>query len=157
AFLGLFVGSFLNVVIHRVPIGESVVRPRSRCPQCGHEISWYDNIPVLSWLLLRGKCRNCGNPISVRYPLVELLTAAVFGALAWSLGARPGPVPGSLWVGGVGVALAAIALDPKRLPDVLPLPSSAVVGALLLVPAVAYDAWGAYLRAWLAALALAAF
>src|SRR5262245_10539922 len=119
ALLGLFVGSFLNVVIHRVPKGESVVRPRSHCPGCGNEIAWYDNIPVLSWLLLRGRCRSCGTRISVRYPLVELLTAVVFGALAWAMADQPWAVPAYLWVGGVGVALAAIDLDTHRLPDVL--------------------------------------
>lgn len=157
ALLGLFVGSFLNVVIHRVPIGESVVRPRSRCPQCEHEIAWYDNVPVVSWLVLRGKCRSCKNPISVRYPLVELLTAVVFGALAWAMADQPWAVPAYLWVGGVGVALAAIDLDTYRLPDVLTLPSYPVTGLLLLLPAIAYDAWGDYLRAWLAALALVGF
>jgi leader peptidase (prepilin peptidase)/N-methyltransferase len=157
ALLGLFVGSFLNVVIHRVPIDESVVRPRSRCPGCGHEIAWYDNLPVLSWLLLRGKCRSCKETISIRYPVIELLTAVVFGALAWAMADQPWAVPAYLWVGGAGVALAAIDIDTKRLPDVITLPSYPVVGVLLLIPAVVYDAWGDYLRAWLAAVALAAF
>ena len=79
--LGLAIGSFLNVVIHRVPAKESVVRPRSRCPQCGTELASRDNVPVLSWFLLRGKCRTCGKPISARYPLVELATAALFVAM----------------------------------------------------------------------------
>lgn len=157
ALLGLFVGSFLNVVIHRVPAGESVVRPRSRCPACGHEIAAYDNIPVLSWLVLRGRCRSCDAPIAIRYPLVEVLTALVFGVLAWALADQPWAVPAYLWVGGAGMALAVIDLDTQRLPDKLTLPSYPVVGVLLLLPAVAYDAWGSYLRAWLAALALAAF
>ena len=73
--LGLVVGSFLNVVIHRVPRKESVVAPRSRCPQCDAPLAPRDNVPVVSWLLLRGKCRRCGTSISIRYPLVELLTA----------------------------------------------------------------------------------
>lgn len=76
--VGLCVGSFLNVVIGRVPGGESVVRPRSRCPQCGHALSWYENIPLLSWLFLRGRCRSCKTPISVRYFVVELLTGMLF-------------------------------------------------------------------------------
>ncbi len=80
---GLVVGSFLNVVIHRLPAGESVVRPRSRCPECGHAIAWYDNVPVLSYLILRGRCRGCGTPISIRYALVELLTCAVSIAVYW--------------------------------------------------------------------------
>src|SRR5437762_1848862 len=71
---GLTIGSFLNVVIARVPKEESIVRPRSRCPRCGHQLPWYENIPVFSYLALRGKCSSCKAPISPRYPLVELLT-----------------------------------------------------------------------------------
>jgi leader peptidase (prepilin peptidase)/N-methyltransferase len=78
---GACVGSFLNVCIHRVPREQSIVNPRSRCPQCGTPISWRDNIPLLSFLLLRGKCRHCGRPISPRYFLVELLTASLFAAV----------------------------------------------------------------------------
>lgn len=78
--MGLSIGSFLNVVIARVPQGESVVRPRSKCPKCGHALAWYDNVPVVSWLVLRGKCRSCQAPISPRYILVELLTGALFMA-----------------------------------------------------------------------------
>lgn len=80
AVLGLSVGSFLNVVIARVPRDESIVRPRSKCPTCGTALLWYDNIPVVSWLVLRGKCRTCNAPISPRYLLVELLTGALFVA-----------------------------------------------------------------------------
>jgi leader peptidase (prepilin peptidase)/N-methyltransferase len=75
---GLLIGSFLNVCIHRWPENQSVVAPRSRCPACGHQIVWYDNIPVLSWLLLRARCRHCRGPIHWRYPLVEILAAACF-------------------------------------------------------------------------------
>src|SRR6266403_2182524 len=85
--VGAVVGSFLNVVIARVPKGRSIVSPGSRCPRCGSSIAWYDNIPVLSWLLLRGRCRNCGLPISPRYPLVEVLT----GVLAVAVVRRVGP------------------------------------------------------------------
>lgn len=76
--LGLCIGSFLNVVIARVPYEQSVIRPGSRCPKCGHTLSWYENIPLLSWLALRGRCRGCKTPISIRYPLVELLTGLLF-------------------------------------------------------------------------------
>src|SRR5436309_6749414 len=93
--LGLAVGSFLNVVIYRVPRKESVVRPRSRCPGCGTQLADRDNIPVVSWLLLRGRCRTCGEPISARYPLVELGTAALFVAAALRFGAD-WAVPGFL-------------------------------------------------------------
>ncbi|MGH3452480.1 MAG: prepilin peptidase, partial [Haloechinothrix sp.] len=80
--LGLIFGSFLAVVIGRLPRGESIVRPRSRCPACGAEIRARDNIPVVSWLLLRGRCRACGARISVEYPLTELATGALFAAAA---------------------------------------------------------------------------
>lgn len=76
--LGLVIGSFLNVVIARVPAGESIAHPPSRCPKCGHQIRWYENIPVLSWLFLRAKCSGCKAPISVRYPLIELVTGGLF-------------------------------------------------------------------------------
>ena len=81
--LGLLVGSFLNVVIYRVPAGLSIVAPPSACPHCGARIRPYDNIPVVSWLLLRGRCRDCGEPISPRYPLVELGTGGLFAVVAW--------------------------------------------------------------------------
>src|SRR5262245_25293163 len=80
---GAIIGSFLNVVIHRVPLEESIVFPNSRCPSCGAVIAFYDNIPILSWVLLGAKCRRCKERISFRYPAVELLTAALFVAVAW--------------------------------------------------------------------------
>jgi leader peptidase (prepilin peptidase) / N-methyltransferase len=80
--VGLCVGSFLNVVLYRLPRGMSVAMPPSACPACGHLIRWRDNIPVLSWLLLRGRCRDCRNPVSIRYPLIEAGTAVVAGAIA---------------------------------------------------------------------------
>ena len=83
---GAMVGSFLNVVIHRVPNEESIVFPNSACPNCKKSIKPYDNIPILSWLILRGKCRNCRNPISPRYPAVELLTALLFALTSWQIG-----------------------------------------------------------------------
>ncbi|HEX2092819.1 MAG TPA: prepilin peptidase [Longimicrobiaceae bacterium] len=86
AVLGAAVGSFLNVCIYRLPEGESVVSPRSRCPECGHQIGWRDNVPVLSWILLRGRCRGCGTRISIQYPLVELTTALLWLAAAVRFG-----------------------------------------------------------------------
>jgi leader peptidase (prepilin peptidase) / N-methyltransferase len=80
--LGLMIGSFLNVVAYRVPRGESLVKPGSHCTTCGEAVRPYDNVPVLSWLLLRGRCRGCGDRISVRYPAIELITALVFAAIA---------------------------------------------------------------------------
>ncbi|HEV2147181.1 MAG TPA: prepilin peptidase [Longimicrobiaceae bacterium] len=86
ALVGAAVGSFLNVCVYRLPEGESVVSPRSRCPECGLQIGWRDNVPVLSWLLLRGRCRGCGTGISVQYPLVELTVALLWLAAAIRFG-----------------------------------------------------------------------
>ena len=80
--VGSAIGSFLNVLLYRVPRGESIVRPRSRCPRCHTQIAERDNIPVVSWLLLRGRCRTCSEPISIRYPLVELVAGVVFAVAA---------------------------------------------------------------------------
>ena len=87
--LGLLVGSFLNVVVHRLPRGESVVTPRSRCPACARPIGALENVPVLSWICLRGRCRGCGAPIPLRYPAVELATGVVFAAITAVHGPRP--------------------------------------------------------------------
>jgi leader peptidase (prepilin peptidase)/N-methyltransferase len=168
ALLGLAVGSFINVVVHRLPLmlerqwwgdvaaqlGDAdsfrrvfavnapdrlalaagglekaiadlppltLARPASRCPACGHRIRWYENIPLLSWLVLRGKCSACAAPIGLRYPLVELGTAALFAAVAW----RHGPLPETLlWCGVTAtlLALAVIDWDTTVLPDALTLP-----------------------------------
>ena len=84
--LGACVGSFLNVCVYRWPEDKSVISPPSTCPNCGSRIKWYDNVPVLGWLWLRGKCRACGAPISIQYPLVELVTAALWVMAAWRFG-----------------------------------------------------------------------
>ncbi len=154
--VGLLVGSFLNVVIARVPEGESVVAPRSRCPKCGNEIASRDNIPVVSWLLLRARCRHCGEPISARYPVVELGHAALWLVMLWSFG-WTWELPPYLYLASVGLALAAIDLDTKRLPNALTLPSYVVLGLLFVIPAAVDGDWSAYLRAWLAAAALFGF
>ncbi|HUZ11131.1 MAG TPA: prepilin peptidase [Acidimicrobiales bacterium] len=86
ALFGLIIGSFLNVVVHRAPRGISIVRPGSSCPRCGALLGGRENVPVLSWLMLRGRCRHCGEPISPRYPLVELVTGAGFAVMAWAVG-----------------------------------------------------------------------
>lgn len=104
AALGGAVGSFLNVVIYRLPAGESLVHPGSHCPACRHPIRWYDNVPILSWFVLRGRCRDCGSPISMRYPLVEAITAALFvavGAMEGLSGGANLPLPPVATVGGV--------------------------------------------------------
>ena len=148
--LGAVVGSFLNVVIHRVPAGLSVVRPPSACPACSSPVRAYDNVPVLSWLVLRAKCRDCGAPISARYPLVELGTAAAFVVVAAILG--PQLVLGTavlpliaelvvllalLYLAAVSIALAAIDLDVHRLPNSIVLPAYLVGGVALTVAAIA--------------------
>jgi prepilin signal peptidase PulO-like enzyme (type II secretory pathway) len=141
---GALIGSFLNVVIARVPAGRSVVRPASACGSCGGEIRWYDNVPVLSWLVLRARCRDCSAPISARYPLVELGTALFFGIVAWvflpevltagsaadALGSALALVA-YLYLAAISVALAAIDLDVSRLPNKIVMPAYAVGGALL--------------------------
>jgi leader peptidase (prepilin peptidase)/N-methyltransferase len=130
AILGLLIGSFLNVVIWRVPRGESIVSPPSACPRCGHMIRPRDNVPVVSWIVLRGRCRDCREPISVRYPLVEAGTGVVFGLTAWWTGAT-WALPAYLYLAGIAVALALIDLDTKRLPNAIVLPSYPVAIALL--------------------------
>ncbi len=144
--LGVAVGSFLNVVIWRVPRGESVVSPPSHCPGCDSPILRRDNVPVLSWLLLRGRCRGCRSPISPRYPLVELLTGAVFVGTGLRFGVTLELVA-FLYLAAVGVALAAIDLDVHRLPNAIVLPSYAVVGGLLTLTAAVEDRWPDLLRA----------
>ncbi|CAL8977562.1 Type 4 prepilin-like proteins leader peptide-processing enzyme [Cellulomonas sp. T2.31MG-18] len=147
--LGLLIGSFLNVVVWRVPRGESVVRPPSACPRCGRAIRARDNIPVLSWLMLRGRCRDCGAPIARRYPLVEAGTGIAFAVAAWATGPS-WRLPALLYLVGAGIALALIDLDVHRLPDPIVLPSYGAALALLALaswnPGSASD-WGALLRA----------
>jgi leader peptidase (prepilin peptidase)/N-methyltransferase len=128
--LGLLIGSFLNVVIHRVPAGESIVKPRSRCPNCGTELANRDNIPVISWLVLRGKCRTCAHPISVRYPIVEGLTGLLFAAEAAKFGFEA-ELPAYLVLTAFLVALSAIDLDTFLLPKKLVWPAF-FSGAVLL-------------------------
>lgn len=151
--LGLAVGSFLNVVIWRVPRGESVVRPRSRCPECHHAIRARDNIPVVSWIILRGRCRDCRAPVKLRYPIVEGSTGVLFGLLAWHFGPAAA-LPAFLYLGAISVALASIDLDLHRLPNSLTLPSYVVGGVLLLVASIfdGHPAW--LLRAGLGMVAL---
>ena len=145
--VGACVGSFLNVVAYRLPREcMSIVRPRSRCTQCSAWISWRDNLPLLSWLLLRGRCRNCRTRISLRYPLVELTTAAWFAGAAWFLGGaqllRGIPEQGALWlhfavmtlIFCVLLVLALIDWDYRILPDQL------TIGGMIVGPLLAFAA-----------------
>src|SRR5689334_3284321 len=131
---GAIIGSFLNVVIHRVPLEESIVFPNSRCPSCGAVIAFYDNIPVLSYVLLGAKCRSCKEHISFRYPAVELLTAAVFVLVAWRDGFTPA-LPFDLIF--VSALLSLMFIDAMHwyLPDVITFPGMAfAVVARLAIP-----------------------
>jgi leader peptidase (prepilin peptidase)/N-methyltransferase len=202
ALLGLAIGSFLNVVVHRLPLmlerqwwgdvaaqlGDAdsykrvfgaaaperfalaagglekaiaalsplgLARPPSRCPACGHRLRWYENLPVLSWIALRAKCSACGARISLRYPLVEMGTAALFAALAWRIGPQPVLFAWCAF-GAVLLALALIDWDTTVLPDALTLPllwSGLIAAALGWLPelSVAQSVWGAaagYLSLW---------
>ena len=146
--LGLAVGSFNNVVIARVPVGASIVAPASRCPTCQHAIRNRHNIPVLGWLALQGRCADCRSSISVRYPLIEIITAALFVAITLRIGPNdPAALPAYLYFTAAGVALAAIDVEYHRLPDVIVLPSYPVVLVLLGVAALVDRDFSALLRA----------
>ncbi len=132
--VGLVVGSYLNVLVHRLPLGQSTVLPRSRCPACGAAIRARDNVPVLSWLLLRGRCRDCGAAISARYPLVELLAGAAFAGCALRFGFGLAALGAAVLVA-LLIALAAIDIDHFLLPDKLTLPGIVLgLGAQFVVP-----------------------
>lgn len=176
ALFGLCIGSFLNVVIHRLPLMMerewreeahalaevqgppppelTLWKPSSRCPCCGHQIRWLENLPVLSYVLQGGRCRSCRTPISKRYPLIELLTAVLFGLVGWRIGARPEAV---LWCGFMAtlVAAAGIDWDTTLLPDSLTQPllwAGLLAGLLHWTPVSLPQAvWGAvagYLSLW---------
>ncbi|WP_150307839.1 prepilin peptidase [Planctomonas psychrotolerans] len=165
--LGLLIGSFLNVVIHRVPRGESVVSPASACPGCGTPIRRRDNVPVLSWLLLRGRCRDCRMGIPARYPLIELGTAIFFavtavrfaGALVRAdtgteVAAEAVVLVAYLYLAAISVALATIDLETHRLPNAIVLPAYVVGIAALAVAALLTPDAEALLRAGVGAMAM---
>ncbi|WP_308467468.1 prepilin peptidase [Rathayibacter soli] len=167
---GLLIGSFLNVVAYRVPAGVSIVSPPSACPNCGRAIRPWDNVPVLSWLVLRGKCRDCAEPISKRYPLVELGTGVGFVAVTvwwWVEVSRAGvsrrllaPLAGSstsvvasvlvlvafLYLAAISVVLGLIDIDVHKLPNRIVLPSYLVVVVLFTAAAALSGDWGALAR-----------
>ncbi|RLK49697.1 prepilin peptidase [Microbacterium telephonicum] len=179
ALLGLIIGSFLNVVIYRVPVGIPLTRP-SQCPHCDSPVKPWQNVPVVSWLLLRGKCANCGAPISVRYPLVELATGVAFAGVVWmlveseafrlaSLAQRPeaGAEVGALafafiavaylYLAAISIALTMIDLDMRRLPNPIVLPSYIALAVLFTAACLAGAPWDALLRAAIGGAALFAF
>lgn len=149
--IGLFgslVGSFLNVVIYRIPLKRSIVSPPSACTGCGSRIKSYDNIPVLSWLLLRGKCRECKTAISMRYPIVELSTGIFFGIVAWKFHGSALPLlVAFLYLAAVSIALALIDLDTHTLPNRIVIPSYFVGVLLLGATGLISGNYGALLRA----------
>jgi leader peptidase (prepilin peptidase)/N-methyltransferase len=143
---GLVIGSFLNVVIWRVPRKESIVHPRSRCPTCDTQIAERDNVPVVSWVLLRGKCRTCGAGISVRYPLIEVLTGVLFAAI----GARYADswvLPAYLVLTAGLIALSAIDLEHYILPNRIVYPLGFATGGLLAFASLLEHDWTAFGRA----------
>ena len=167
---GLLIGSFLNVVVYRVPAGISIARPASACPSCSTPIRRRDNVPVVSWLALGGKCRDCRTSISARYPIVELATGLFFVLVAarlWPLvGVPTEALPlvarllslvAFLWLAGVSVALAVIDLEHHRLPDAIVLPSYAVGGVLLAASSILVGDWPALVRAAIGLASLFAF
>jgi leader peptidase (prepilin peptidase)/N-methyltransferase len=129
--LGLVIGSFLNVVSHRVPRSESVVSPPSACPSCGTPIRNRHNVPVLGWLVLRGRCYDCGLPISARYPIVEAATGLLFALVGLRFASEPMLLAAYLAFAAIAVTLALIDLDVHRLPNVVVLPSYPVLAVLL--------------------------
>lgn len=140
AVLGLVIGSFLNVVIYRVPIHESIISPRSKCPNCDTPILERDNIPVISWLLLRGKCRACNSPISVRYPLVELATAMAFAGAAARMGWQ-WELPAFLVMLASLLALSYIDVEKLLLPLRIVYPTFLLMAAFLVLAAALDHQW----------------
>jgi leader peptidase (prepilin peptidase)/N-methyltransferase len=159
AVLGLVVGSFLNVVIYRVPRGESLLRPGSRCPSCGTPIRPSHNIPVVSWLLLRGRCFACGQRIAVWYPLVEVATSLLFVAVTLRLSSLDllSALPAYLYFAAIGVVLTVTDLQVRRLPNAIVLPSYPVAAVLLAVSAAVDGGWWALVRALLGGAVLFGF
>jgi leader peptidase (prepilin peptidase) / N-methyltransferase len=150
ALFGLLIGSFLNVVIWRVPRKESVVAPESHCPVCGTPIAPRDNVPVLSWILLRGRCRHCGTKISARYPLIELACAALFGALGARF-AHSWALPAYLVLGAGLLAISVIDLEHYIIPNRIVYPLGIAAIPLLALGAGLDGDWWAFARALIGA------
>jgi leader peptidase (prepilin peptidase)/N-methyltransferase len=157
--LGLAIGSFLNVVIYRVPAGVSLLRPSSRCPACEQPIRNRHNLPVVGWLILRGRCADCKTGISPRYPLVEFATAALFVVMTWQLHRLQllAALPAYLYFIAIGIVLTMIDIDVHRLPNAIVWPSYPVLAIALTVGALASGHPEALLRSAIGAAALFAF
>jgi leader peptidase (prepilin peptidase)/N-methyltransferase len=146
---GLMVGSFLNVCIARIPSGESVVRPRSRCPRCRCLIAWFDNVPIVSYIVLGGRCRRCREPIGLKYPLVEAATALAFVGQAWFAGPDLSALAVRLVFTAALIVLFMTDLETMRLPDVVTLPGIAVgvASSTILPPGIIESVAGAVVGA----------
>lgn len=160
ALVGLCIGSFLNVVIYRLPLGQSLSHPPSRCRKCGYSLRWFDNIPVLSWVWLRGRCRKCGTAVSWQYPIVELITAVLFVAVVWVTPPEP-QLFARLILVAILIALFGIDLEHQILPNSITLPGiviglmfsavgppgikDAIIGAIVGGGILYAIAWGYYL------------
>lgn len=143
---GAAIGSFLNVCIYRLPRHESIIAPGSHCPVCDMPVAWYDNIPLVSYLLLRGKCRRCGAGIAIRYPLVELLTAVLFVLAGWHFGATADLLPALLLIPAL-IVIFFIDLEYYIIPNVVVLPVAVIgLGAMI---ALEPDRWLSLLAAGL--------
>lgn len=130
AVIGLCVGSFLNVVVHRLPRGENLNQPGSHCPSCGHAVRPYDNIPVVSWLILQGRCRDCANPISARYPLLEALTGALWAAVVLAKWDDPAQVALGLVLVTLMVAVVPIDIEHKLILNKMTYPAAVLALAI---------------------------
>ncbi len=131
--MGAAMGSFANVLIHRLPLGLSIVSPGSRCPSCGNGIRWFDNIPIVSYFILGGRCRACKTTISPRYPLVEALSGLLFAAVVMRLGIQPATAPLALFAWAL-VVITFIDLDHRIIPDVISLPGTILGLAFSFLP-----------------------
>jgi len=141
ALVGLFVGSFLNVVVYRAPLGLSVSAPRSFCPTCDRQLAWWENVPLVSWLVLRGRCHTCHQPISVRYPAVEATTAVVFALVTWGL-TGSSLAAGYCVLAATTIAVSLIDYGGRRSPLSVGA-SGAAIGQVLVVVASAWlGRWG---------------
>jgi leader peptidase (prepilin peptidase)/N-methyltransferase len=153
---GLAVGSFLNVVAARVPVGRSVVKPRSACPKCSTELAWYDNVPLVSWLVLRGRCRTCSTSIAATYPLVELATGLLVAGCVLRFGVTPMTALAAGFCA-VLVVLSAIDAEHRRVPDKIVLPAAvlALVAHTAIDPSAEWAIGAVGAAAFLFVLALA--